>query len=65
MYRYAEHESTEILCVNEFGKRINANLRAVQFVKDGEAFGVKPVDAEDEFDVLEGDAAGGDDDFLS
>jgi hypothetical protein len=40
---------------NQFGKRINANLRAVQFVKDGEAFGVKPVDAEEEFDALEGD----------
>lgn len=37
------------------GKRVNANLLAVQFVKDGEAFGQKPVDAEDEFDVLEDD----------
>ena len=40
---------------NQFGKRVNANLRAVQFVKDGEAFGVKPVDAEDEFDVVDGE----------
>lgn len=46
---------------NEFGKRINANLRGVQFVSDGEAFGIAPVDAEDEFDELEDD---GDDDFL-
>jgi hypothetical protein len=38
---------------NSFGKRINANFRAVQFDRDGEAFGVKPVDAEDEFDELE------------
>lgn len=38
---------------NEFGQRVNANLRAVQFVKDGEAFGVKPVDAEEEFDEIE------------
>lgn len=40
---------------NEFGKRVNANLRAVQFVKDGEAFGVAPVDAEEEFDEVEVD----------
>ena len=47
---------------NEFGKRINANLRAVQYVKDGDAFGVQPVDAEAEFEALEDDVAGGDDD---
>jgi len=40
---------------NEFGRRVNANLRAVQFVKDGVAFGVKPVDAEEEFEKLEDD----------
>lgn len=34
------------------GKRVNANLLAVQFLKEGEAFGQKPVDAEEEFDVL-------------
>lgn len=50
---------------NSFGKRVNANLRAVQFCRDGEAFGRGPVDADDEFEVL-GDApvapsAGGDD----
>lgn len=49
---------------NEFGKRVNANLRAVQFVRDGEAFGVKPVDAEEEFDVLDGDEEAAGDDFL-
>jgi hypothetical protein len=46
---------------NEYGKRVNANLRAVQFVKDGEAFGVAPVDAEEEFDEVEiEDDEGGD-----
>lgn len=40
---------------NEYGQRVNGNLRAVQFVKDGEAFGVKPVDAEEEFDEIEDD----------
>jgi hypothetical protein len=40
---------------NQYGKKINANLRAVQFEKDGEAFGMKPVNAEDEFEPLEGD----------
>lgn len=38
---------------NQYGKRINANLRAVQFVKDGEAFGRGPVDADEEFEALE------------
>lgn len=37
---------------NKFGKRINANLRALQFVKDGPAFGVAPVNADDEFEAL-------------
>lgn len=35
---------------NKFGKRINANLLGVQFVKDGEPFGSGPVDVSDEFD---------------
>lgn len=38
---------------NSFGKRINAGLLAVQFAKDGEAFGTGPVDVSDEFDVLD------------
>ena len=38
---------------NKFGKRINANLRGVQFVKDGEAFGREPINAEDEFEAME------------
>lgn len=37
---------------NQYGKRVNAELRAVQFVKDGESFGAAPVKAEDEFDAV-------------
>ena len=38
---------------NSFGKRINAQLRGVQFLRDGDAFagGGQPADA-DEFDEL-------------
>lgn len=38
---------------NKFGKRINANLRGIQFVRDGAAFGRAPVDAEAEFEPIE------------
>jgi len=41
---------------NQFGKRVNANLRSVQFVKDGEAFGVEPVVADEEFEELDEDS---------
>lgn len=41
------------------GKRINANLLAVQFAADGDAFGVAPIDAEEEFELL-GDTQAGD-----
>jgi hypothetical protein len=34
---------------NEHGKRLNAKLKAVQFVADGEPFGAAPVDVNDEF----------------
>lgn len=34
---------------NKWGKRVNAGLRAVMFVADGESFGAGPVNAEDEF----------------
>jgi len=37
---------------NDFGKRVNAQLRTVQFVKDGEAFGDKPADPTKEFQAL-------------
>jgi hypothetical protein len=38
---------------NQFGKRVNAALRAVQFVKDGEPFGEGRADPEKEFTNLE------------
>lgn len=39
---------------NQYGKRVNFELLAVQFAADGEAFGGgAPVDPEDEFDNLE------------
>ena len=38
---------------NEFGKRINSNLRIVQFVKDGDRFGVSPPDIDEELDILD------------
>ena len=38
---------------NEYGKRVNANLRTVQFFKDGEAFGFGSIDDSDEFESLD------------
>ena len=38
---------------NQFGKRINANLLGVQFVKDGEPFGDAVTASEDDFDELD------------
>lgn len=36
---------------NDFGKRLNAELKAIQFVKDGDAFGNnRPVNPNEEFD---------------
>ncbi len=40
---------------NGFGKRVNANLLGVQFVKDGEAFGADTASSVDEFDDLDGE----------
>jgi hypothetical protein len=41
---------------NEYGKRINAELCAVQFARDGEEFSGKPkINAEEEFTTLEDD----------
>jgi hypothetical protein len=41
---------------NQFGKRVNAEVLAVQFSKDGEAFGGStPVVAENEFTTLDDD----------
>ncbi len=35
---------------NQYGKRVNANLYALQFHKDGEAFGMGVPDVSDQFD---------------
>ena len=43
---------------NNFGKRVNAQLRGVQFLRDGEAFGGGRVANEDEFDVVDDSADG-------
>lgn len=43
---------------NKFGKRVNAQLRAIQFVKDGPAFGQAPVNADEEFENLDGEGDG-------
>lgn len=39
---------------NQYGKRINASLRGVQFVKDGDSFGAGAPASTDEFGVVEG-----------
>jgi len=38
---------------NSYGKRANANLYGIQFVKDGEPFGAGDVDVTDEFDSFD------------
>lgn len=38
---------------NEFGKRINAQLQAVQFALDGDPFGEAPVKVDEEFEKLD------------
>lgn len=40
---------------NQFGKRINASLRGVQFLKDGDAFAGGGAASEDEFDSVDGE----------
>jgi hypothetical protein len=35
---------------NKHGKRANAMLKSVQFLRDGESFGAAPVNPDDEFD---------------
>ena len=47
---------------NQWGKRVNANIRAIRFLRDGDAFGTAPVDADDEFDEI---PDGDDEDFLN
>ena len=43
---------------NKYGKRVNAQLRAIQFVADGEPFGEGSVDAAEEFSAEDGDGEG-------
>jgi hypothetical protein len=43
---------------NQFGKRVNAELMAIQFARDGDAFGAAPVNA-DVFENLEPEKEGG------
>ena len=45
---------------NSYGKKVLASLNAIQFVKDGEAFGTKSEEGADCFESLDDD-----DDFLS
>lgn len=47
---------------NQYGKRINAQLRGVQFHSDGDSFGAGSAASPDEFGTVEG-APAGDDDF--
>ena len=50
---------------NKYGKKVNANLVIVQFVKDGEAFGegrISDADADDMLDSVEDDEDSGSDD---
>lgn len=44
---------------NQWGKRVNAALRGVQFVKDGTSFGAAPVDATQEFEIIDGEPYSG------
>ena len=48
----------------KWGKRVNAQLRAVQFWAEGEPFGESSVDAADEFDEGEDEAPASADDLL-
>ncbi len=43
---------------NNYGKRVNAQLRGVQFLRDGEAFSGGGIADPDEFDTVEADADG-------
>ncbi len=40
---------------NKYGKRINANLRAVQYVRDGEPIGREPINADEDLPDLADD----------
>jgi len=45
---------------NNYGKRLNASLRGVQFLRDGDAFAGGGAALPDEFDDLSADASGAD-----
>lgn len=47
---------------NAFGKRVNAELQGVQFVRDGEAFGSAPFKPEEHFEDLGGNGGSGEPD---
>lgn len=49
---------------NQYGKRINATLRGVQFFKDGDAFAGSTPAGDDEFEDLAAGADGGDENLL-
>lgn len=44
---------------NQYGKRVNAKLRAVQFYKDGDSFGEAKIDAAKEFTPIADDDSDG------
>lgn len=46
---------------NSYGKRVNANLYGVQFVKDDEPFGMGAIDVTDEFDDIDDSGNDGED----
>ena len=46
---------------NKYGKRINAQLRGVQFLRDGDSFGGGTAASSDEFDEVDDEASGADD----
>lgn len=52
---------------NQWGKRVNCNLNAIQFVKDGDSFGGNSLAVESVFDDIssEQDADAAEDDFLN
>ena len=52
---------------NQWGKAIRCELKAIQFVKDGDRFGAKPVNTDEVFDDISEESAvdAAEDDFLS
>lgn len=50
--------SIELWCQdNNYGRRINASLRGVQFLRDGDSFGGGGSASEDDFDLVDSEAA--------